>query len=131
MYNFKKIDIDFKSRRNSRERVTLNYHNKNGKKQYNQAYFPTSVVRKCGYKVGDRVDFLFDKDNKVFAVQKNNVGVFAFRKANNSLVISSFNLAAYLKINSGGCIKFDVEYMKDDNGETMLVLKPVRGEKDV
>lgn len=130
MYNFEKCEIDVK-RRNSKGMVTLNYHIKKGKKQYYQVYFSKTIIDKCGYKVGDRVDFLFDKGNGVFAVQKNNVGVFTFRKSVNALVISSVNLAAYLKINSGGCIEFEPEYIEDDNGETMLVLKPVRGEDNV
>ena len=130
MYNFEKCEIDVK-RRNSKGMVTLNSHIKKGKKQYYQVYFSKQIIDRCGYKIGDRVDFLFGKDNKVFAVQKSNVGVFMFRKSVNALIISSVNLAAYLKINSGGCIEFEPEYIEDDNSETMLVLKPVRGEDNV
>lgn len=130
MYKFEKCDIDVRRYR-AKTRVTLNSHMRNGKKQYYQVYFTKSIADKCGFKVGDRVDFLFDKVNGVFAVQKRNVGVFTFRKSVNALIISSVNLAAYLKINSGGCTEFDPEYIKDDNGETMLVLKPVRGEDNV
>lgn len=111
------------------EKVNLktNYKKANGKEfiylrlskgKYNQFCVPSHLMRKAGFKKGDRVDLL--QCGRLFALEKSNTGLLCFKNSgSDSGLICSVSLCAHLRANSGFKTEFDA-WVDDDK----IIFKP-------